>query len=161
MVPALPDDFARAVLVNTSAGDASLPFRRVQPRNLVTFARIALARDLRAREGLVLEMTSRGAGDAALLAAWEAIAREAAMSPADQLRQIAAALRFRAPRALPIPALFLASTADGLVHHSCSATLARRYRAPLALHGAAGHDLTLDDPAWVSDQIAAWLRGRS
>jgi pimeloyl-ACP methyl ester carboxylesterase len=154
-----PADFARAVLVNTSAGGTSAPLRRLQPRNLATFARIALASDLRAREGLVLAMTSRGAGDAALLAAWEAIAREAAMSAADQLRQIGAALWFRAPKALAAPALFLASTADGLVHYSCSAALAGRYRAPLALHGAAGHDLTLDDPAWVSDQVAAWLRG--
>jgi pimeloyl-ACP methyl ester carboxylesterase len=155
-----PRDFARAVLLNTSAGGVSPPPRRFHPRNLGPVLRIAWARDPRARERVVLRMTSAGAGErAALLDAWALFAAEAPMTGWNRARQLLAAAAFRAPRALPVPALFLASRGDRIVHHSCGDGLGRRYGAPVALHAAAGHDLTLDDPAWVAERIAVWVDG--
>ncbi|MGZ5183361.1 MAG: alpha/beta fold hydrolase, partial [Ramlibacter sp.] len=73
------------------------------------------------------------------------------------LRQLWAAARYRAPDRPPaVPLLLLASAGDRLVHPSCSARLADRWEVPLRLHPWAGHDLPLDDPAWVLDHVLSW-----
>jgi pimeloyl-ACP methyl ester carboxylesterase len=73
------------------------------------------------------------------------------------LRQLWAAARYRAPAQAPAPTLILASRNDALVDPSCSEELARRWRVPVRMHASAGHDLTLDDPDWVVDQIRGWV----
>jgi pimeloyl-[acyl-carrier protein] methyl ester esterase len=49
----------------------------------------------------------------------------------------------------------LTSTADRLVSSHCSTSIARVLGAKLAVHGEAGHDITLDAPAWVCEQVAS------
>jgi pimeloyl-ACP methyl ester carboxylesterase len=55
------------------------------------------------------------------------------------------------------PTLLLASEQDQLVNVQCSRTLARHWGCSLQLHPRAGHDLPLDDAAWVADQVRQWL----
>jgi pimeloyl-ACP methyl ester carboxylesterase len=55
------------------------------------------------------------------------------------------------------PVLVLHSAGDRMVAPSCSKRIAAALRARLAVHPSAGHDLTLDDPAWCAAQIDAWL----
>ena len=66
---------------------------------------------------------------------------------------MAAVARWNSPPALPVPTLFLTGGKDRLVHVSCSRQLARKYRAPLAVHPEAGHDITTDATAWVVDEL--------
>jgi pimeloyl-ACP methyl ester carboxylesterase len=74
------------------------------------------------------------------------------------LRQLAAAARYRAPSHVPsVPVLLLAGARDRLVDPRCSEALARHWNAPIAVHPAAGHDLALDDGAWVAAQVKAWI----
>jgi predicted alpha/beta hydrolase family esterase len=47
----------------------------------------------------------------------------------------------------------LASRDDKMVSPKCSEDIARYYNANLIEHPSAGHDLTLDDPSWVTEQI--------
>lgn len=70
-----------------------------------------------------------------------------------------AAARFSAPAGIPARGrvLLLAGAQDHLVHPDCSAQVARAWGAPLSLHPDAGHDLPLDDPAWVCAQLRDWL----
>ena len=73
-------------------------------------------------------------------------------------KQVLAGARYRAPKKLNgIRTLVLASMRDHLTHPSCSWELARRYSAALAFHDIAGHDLPLDAPEWVADQVNYWL----
>jgi predicted alpha/beta hydrolase family esterase len=51
----------------------------------------------------------------------------------------------------------LVSAADGLVDPRCSQRLAQAWGAPMRKHPTAGHDLPLDDGAWVAREVAAWL----
>jgi pimeloyl-ACP methyl ester carboxylesterase len=77
------------------------------------------------------------------------------------LRQLWAAARFAAPSAVPaIPTLLLASAQDALVSVQCSRAIAQAWGVPLHEHPLAGHDLSLDDPRWVAQQVQAWLLGR-
>jgi len=65
-----------------------------------------------------------------------------------------AAARYRAPPPPPpVPTLLLASTHDRLVRCACSRALARAWRCALVEHPHAGHDLPLDDPQWVVQQV--------
>jgi predicted alpha/beta hydrolase family esterase len=53
--------------------------------------------------------------------------------------------------------LVLTSTHDGLVDTRCSERLAAAWQCEIARHPQAGHDLPLDDSAWVLAQIRRWL----
>jgi pimeloyl-ACP methyl ester carboxylesterase len=78
------------------------------------------------------------------------------------VRQLVAAVRYRADPDLPVPLLVLASQNDRMVDPSASRAIA--YRVPgatLKEHPSAGHDLPLDDPQWVLEQIAAWMPARA
>lgn len=111
------------------------------------------------QEGTILSLTSRNpavASDA--LDAWVRIRHSRPVSRANLLRQLLAAARFRPfPEAPPMPLLVLASQHDGLVDVRCSTRLAQRWHTRIALHPQAGHDLPLDDAAWVVDQVARWV----
>jgi hypothetical protein len=79
------------------------------------------------------------------------------VSRRNALLQLWAAARYRAPRARPLERLLLlASVGDGLVDTRCSLKLASIWDATIAVHPAAGHDLPLDDEAWVLAQICQW-----
>ena len=80
------------------------------------------------------------------------------MSATNALRQLLAAARYRAPAVAPHPhILLLASQNDRLVNSRCSQAIARGWQCDLALHPQAGHDLPLDAPRWVLEQVQQWL----
>lgn len=154
-----PQELAGAVLINTSAGGPSPFWQRLQPRHYGTVARLLLPGvDVAEREQQVLAMTSsdprRHAG---VVSHWIRLATERPVSAANALRQLAAAARYRGPQQKPaVPLLVLASAADGLVSPHCSRRLAHRWSLPLRLHPWAGHDLALDDPDWLLQEILEW-----
>jgi len=154
-----PHTLAGCVLINTSLRPFSPFYRRLKPGNYPRLLGLALSRgsDLD-WESAILELTSRQAGDDELLASWLAYRRDNPVSLANALRQLIAAARYRAPRVRPpVPLLILSSRHDALVDSRCSAQLARCWNAPHAEHPSAGHDLPLDDGAWVAQEISHWL----
>lgn len=155
-----PQELTGAVLINTSLRPFSPPHRRLKPAAFTTLLRLTLTNPgVREWEQAVLRLTSHAPGPAdALLDAWAAIRRERPVSAANALRQLWAAARFEAPRARPLDrVLVLTSAADRLVDTRCSHDLARAWQCPIASHPWAGHDLPLDDAAWVARQVCDWL----
>ncbi|MGW4243101.1 alpha/beta fold hydrolase [Nocardia sp. NPDC004722] len=152
-----PRDFERCVVVNTS-GPALFRLREFNWGVVPVFAGRALRTDL-AHESAVLGLTANSpALDLDSLArTWAQYQADARPLPASILGQLMAAATFRLPRQIPIPLLILASRADRLAPYQMSERLAERYCAPLRLHEAAGHDLPLDDAAWVCDNVDEWL----
>jgi len=76
------------------------------------------------------------------------------------LRQLVAAARFSASRQTPqCPVLLLGSERDGLVNVQCTRAIAQHWGSPMALHPDAGHDLPLEDPQWVIQQVQRWKNG--
>jgi pimeloyl-ACP methyl ester carboxylesterase len=70
--------------------------------------------------------------------------------------QLVAGARFF-PRAIVQPVLVLSGAGDRLVSPACSLALARHLGAAHKLHPTAGHDLPLEDPDWVLEQMRVWL----
>lgn len=155
-----PQEVACAVLVNTSLRPFSPMHHRLQPHNWPRLLRLALGRPTaEAAERLVWQLTSRQRTvDETVLAQWVQARRQHPVRAANALRQLLAAVRYRAPAQAPaVPLLLLAGAGDQLVDPRCSLALAQAWRLPLVQHARAGHDLPLDDPHWVADQVRDWV----
>ncbi len=155
-----PAELGAAVLINTSLRPFNPWWQRLRPSALPVLLSLALpGRSARAREAQVLRLTARRVPPEALLDTWAGLRQRQPVSPANALRQLVAAARFRAGADAPaVPMLVLCSHADGLVHPACSHALAQRWSLPLREHPEAGHDLPLDDATWVIAQVRAWQR---
>jgi pimeloyl-ACP methyl ester carboxylesterase len=152
-----PGDFARLVLANTSASDVGRPWDRMRPGALLTTVRVMLSRDPVERERRVLSMVTRRRTDLdAVAREWADIHATRPVTRATVLRQIGAALRFRAPPRLGLPVLVLSGAGDALASPACSRALAARFGARLEVHPEAGHELALDAPEWLAERIVAW-----
>ncbi|MCG8612701.1 MAG: alpha/beta hydrolase [Pseudomonadales bacterium] len=152
-------DLSRVVLMNTST--AFSPFwQRMRPDNYPRLMKVAVARGLRDRERAILQMTSNKMGSSiAVLQDWVEIQEERGISRINTLRQLWAAARYRPEQQTPtVPCLLLSSKGDRMVSYRCSQTLAKRWGASIQIHPSAGHDLPLDDPAWVISQIQTWCQ---
>ena len=154
-----PQDIERALLVNTSLRPFSPFYHRLRPHNYGALLRLVLwPRAPEVMEQQVLAMTSNLAAERApVLAHWAAVRQQRPVSALNALRQLLAAARYRAPAQAPRPPLLLlASGDDPLVSSACSQALAAAWNLPLVMHPFAGHDLPLDDPAWVVAQVRQW-----
>lgn len=153
-----PADFARVVVANTSAGDQSSLFERFQPVMWPKLPGLLLGDPL-ARERTILEVTVNSNVDKdALARTWCGWFLERKPSRHAFVRQIAAAARSTLPARVEPPLLVLTSTADRLVSWKCSERIASKLGARLEVHDVAGHDLSLDAPAWICERIAAFTQ---
>jgi len=155
-----PQEISGCVLVNTSFRPFSPFFHRLRPRNYAALLGLALLpRPAENIERTVWRLTSNApAPRSAVISDWVAARTQRPVSAANALRQLMAAARYCAPAVAPSPRiLLLASQNDQLVDSRCSQAIARGWHCALALHPDAGHDLPLDAPQWVMEQVQQWL----
>lgn len=149
-----PEDFVRVAVCNTSARDLAGPFERFSFASIRATLRAVASTTRLARERHVLGLVSNtevGRSQAEIFAGFEP-----AIGVNVLLRQLWAGSRAVAPASLSMPCLVLCSKGDRLCSPIASYRLAERLGARLAEHPTAGHDLPLDDPEWVCEQIAAF-----
>jgi pimeloyl-ACP methyl ester carboxylesterase len=155
-----PDELEKMVLINTSLAPYNPFYHRLRPKNYPALTLLLYGSAAR-RENLILKLTSarsRTENLQAILEQWIAYAQEYPITRANILRQLKAALSYRADPATPrVPVLLLAGQQDQLVNVKCSVTLAQHWGCAIRLHPAAGHDLPLDDSVWVIFQVKQWL----
>jgi len=155
----MPSEVAAQVWINTSMRPFSRPTERLRPDNWAALLKLMLpTTSACAREALLWRLTSRQS-DAGVVADWLALHHVHPVSRANALRQLWAAAHFRANATPPhCPTLLLASTHDALVDVWCSRAIAAAWQLPLHEHPLAGHDLPLDDGAWVVAQVQRWQK---
>lgn len=153
-----PRELSGCVLINSSLRRLDSFYRRLRPGAYPALLTLIGGTPER-QERAVLGLTSnRGDALAGVLDAWLAYRRDCPVSRRNALRQLIAAALYRAPVRRPAPRmLVLASALDALVNPVCSQHLAAHWKAPLAIHPGAGHDLPLDDAAWVAARVGDWL----
>ena len=159
-----PEELQACALINTSVRTFSPWHHRLRPRNLLPLLRLALAASPESMERTILRLTTHHPTPPvdALIAQWVSWRNENPVSRANALRQLWAAARYRPPQTRPqVPLLVLTSANDTLVDPRCSERLAQAWGCEARTHPSAGHDLPLDDGAWVVQQISAWLAGRA
>ena len=156
-----PNEIAGCVLINTSFRPFSPFYKRLRPGNYAALLRLGLLRGSPCEtERSTLRLTSnRVAQRSQVINEWVDVRARRPVSPGNALRQLIAAARYRAPDTAPVPnMLLLASQLDPLVNSQCSQAIAGAWDRPLVFHPFAGHDLPLDDPLWVVEQVQRWLK---
>ena len=155
-----PEDIAGCVLINTSFSNLSPLHHRLSLRAWPAFLRLFLDRTPEGRERRILDLTSGMAQDhPEVVRDWAALSRDRPVRLGNVFRQLLAAARYRAPLRPPVPTLVLSGACDRLVDPRCSQAIARRWQCALAIHPEAGHDLPLDDGAWIVRELQTWLQG--
>ncbi|MFZ6818960.1 alpha/beta fold hydrolase [Undibacterium sp. Ji22W] len=155
-----PNDLNSMVLINTSLAPHNPFYQRLRPQNYPRLLRTLIFGNTHHREALVFQLTSQmhdPISARAIVDEWIHYARECPIKRRNILRQLRAASQFQAPEQAPkTPTLLLASQLDQLVDVHCSQTLAEKWQAEIKIHDHAGHDLPLDDSAWVIKAIQEW-----
>jgi pimeloyl-[acyl-carrier protein] methyl ester esterase len=153
-----PEEVDCFVIANTSDGHSS-PTQRLRPAIWLDFLQAVHYRDRFLRERQILKMIcNTPASVEARAHEWAAIAEQQPMARLVAVAQLVAASRFRAQETITPPGLFLSSLGDRLVDPSCTLVLSQLLRRPLVTHPWAGHDLTLDDPQWVTQSVRDFMR---
>ncbi len=154
-----PEDICGAVLMNTSFADVSPFYRRLRWQSYIDFIALATMRDVHERESGILQLTSnRRKQRKQTIRAWEEIQNKRPISLKNSFRQIIAAATYRPGNIKPEqPVLLLNGLGDNLVSPACSEAIHKKWDLELRKHLWAGHDLTLDDGAWVVLQLKDWL----
>lgn len=160
-----PQEIAGAVLINTSLRPFSRFYQRLRPSNYPRLLATLLKDKPQKFEQVILDLTCNMLSpeqSAQALEDWLRFARQNPVSKRNILRQLGAAMRFRAAAQAPsVPLLLLAGEADRLVNVQCSKRVAQAWQSPIATHPLAGHDLPRDDAAWVVQQIVQWQQVRA
>ncbi|MGZ0079268.1 alpha/beta fold hydrolase [Methylomonas sp. YC3] len=154
-----PHDIAAAALVNTSFAGLSPFYRRMRWQSYPQFFQLLLERDLYHRELAILQLVSNRQNLYAETAkAWTAIQQVRPISLANGIRQLKAAARYRPSQKKPeTPLLILNGRGDRLVAPACSDAIHSKWQIDIFKHPWAGHDLCLDDGAWVANRLKDWI----
>jgi len=153
-----PEDFQKLVLINSSLSDLSPIYKRMKPQNYSKVLSLMASSNIADREERVLRMTSNLTGIQLEERARQYASFALPIRKRDAISQIFAAIRFKAPKKLPLPILVLVSRGDQLVDPSCSEEIAKHYGAEIAYHPNANHDLSTDDPEWIVRQVVDWIK---
>lgn len=143
-----PKDIAHATLINTSLKPINPFYQRLRPSNYATLLAMLFSSPS-GQERKILQLTSNRP-HTATLKQWIEYQQQCPIARSNILRQLWAAATYCADATPPlVPLQLLSSQNDRLVDNQCSHTLAQLWHIPHAIHPSAGHDLPLDDPAWV------------
>ncbi len=153
-----PQEVARLCLMASSMRPFSPVWQRLRPQqwSLILSLLFSGASD-EAWERAILQMTTTSPDAAKALPHWLHIRQMRPVSTRNALRQLLAAATFSAPVQGPVmPTLILCGARDALVDPRCSQAIAQAWHRPVHTHPDAGHDLPLDAPQWVIEQLKAW-----
>tara|TARA_Y100001937_G_scaffold128748_1_gene207546 strand:+ start:10746 stop:11726 length:981 start_codon:yes stop_codon:yes gene_type:complete len=157
-----PEDFDCAFIVNSSMKGLSPFYHRMRPGAALDILKAVyhglLRKDIESMESAVFGRSCNNE-DTQSLAHWIELQNRYPVRFSNFLRQLWAALRFRAPAADFPPPVFLVSRNDRLVNPACSDALFRRFGRPgrYFVHPFAGHDLTTDDPEGTAEFLRLFL----
>ena len=149
-------DFDALVVGNTSTRDVGAVHERLYWRSWRQLARVVRARPLPRRERMVLDLICASYPDVSrdmLARHYTHLAETQPFGASSFIRQLVASAQFRVPERLDLPVRVLVGEGDRFVSPSCSRRLAKRLGVPLVSHPTAGHDLSLDAPVWLAEEL--------
>lgn len=152
-----PDETASLVLINSSSSLSPF-YERLRPAHYAGLLRQLLLRNSAALEEFILSATVNDEKIwRPLLPEFAAFQKEHPVKPANFVRQLRLASQVDFRKIPAAPKLILVAEGDRLVSPACSEVIARTWGCTIECHAHGGHDLTTDDPEWVTGQIRRWL----
>lgn len=154
-----PEEVEALVLINPSFNNSSF-YKRISPNALLNIFLLSNQTDHHRREEMTLKLTTglQGTEIQKIARHWGKRGQKYPTNPVNFVRQLILASRIRLRMPPPhVPTLLLVSGQDRVVHPDCSKKISKAWGVPMKVHPTAGHDMTLEDPAWVLDQVEQWL----
>lgn len=152
-----PDEIDKAIIINSSHAGLSPLTKRMRPLSILKLL-LAILQPISLRESSIYSLTSNNSINKELLEHWITEAKNHPVSLTNAYRQAQAARKFK--KIINIDAsklLILASTDDRLVNVDCSKEIAKNTQSNIKYHPTAGHEVTLDDPQWVINQMIKFI----
>lgn len=152
-----PDELSGIAMINSSDKNSAKLFQRLMPKALLKLFQIGWSlQDREMFERRVLEMTSNRPEQ---FSGWiKKFVEYPATTPTNIILQLWSASHFGFSEQKPkCPVLLMASLEDHMVSYRCTENIAKKWNLKTQLHANAGHDITLDDPEWVINQVEQWL----
>ncbi|ABV87203.1 alpha/beta fold hydrolase [Shewanella pealeana] len=142
-------------VINASAANLSPWHERFRFGALFTaFKRRMKGANISAVEACIIALTSSTQRqNIKLVLSWSQYRAVACTSLFNGLRQLWACRQFMSPVALSVPITVLCGREDKLVSPDCSKKLARYYQSKLIEFNFAGHDLSLDSPEKLCQEL--------
>ncbi|MFT6028918.1 MAG: pimeloyl-ACP methyl ester carboxylesterase [Oleiphilaceae bacterium] len=155
-----PEFCESLVMINSSVKPVAHMFQRLQPQAYSIFIKAFLHPSMRESERQILQIsTEKYAQDARLLNYWLYLRENYPPSRKAALQQIVAASRYLAPIKKPLASVCLiASKRDRIASHHCTQNLAEYWGIDYHLHPEAGHDIALDEPEWLADNLVNFVQ---
>lgn len=152
-----PHEMSHLVIINTSS--KMNPFYdRLKPKNYLGLLNVIFNRSPANIERYVLNSVSNRTDSLEKhLASFTSLREKYPTQLKNLFRQISLALKaeFNKPNVKHI--LLLVSIKDRFVSHKCTEKIGQKWSKPVIYNQTAGHDMTLDDPSWVIEQIKKYF----
>jgi pimeloyl-[acyl-carrier protein] methyl ester esterase len=149
------EDFRGGIFANTSMRGLNPFYRRLLPQNYWKIFSLFFSNDSKKLERTILAITSENCSRfAELEKSWSELHKIRPVSKANAIRQLLAAAKYSpSPKKPKAKILLLNGSKDQLVSPKCSEAIAKFWDVPLKTNALAGHDITLDQPEWVIEQV--------
>ncbi|NRA46096.1 MAG: alpha/beta hydrolase [Oligoflexales bacterium] len=152
-----PGLFSKAVIINSSFRGLSPVYERVRPAALFKLLQIMAIKEPSKREEKILPLISNfHVEDPKVLQKFIEICTKRPVRIRNVVSQLLAAsrYRFKLTETLNTEGMVLCSSEDRLVNSKCSHAFAAALGWPIREHSLAGHDLPLDAPEWIIEEIS-------
>lgn len=152
-----PEELESLTLMNTSDRGTSYFFERMRPANYKkVFSILSKGISPPLLESKIMELVTNNPHEYGEWA--EKFAKLPSTTKTNCLRQMMAAARYEFPKHKPkTDILILSSEKDMLVHPACSEKIAQMWHLKTHVHPTAGHDIALEAPSWICEQLENWL----
>ncbi|WP_299794960.1 alpha/beta fold hydrolase [uncultured Shewanella sp.] len=151
-----PAEINSIVCINTSAKKYSHFYERLRPQSYFRIIQ-AICSGVELRERVIYSLVSNRRACTKVIEEWVSYAQEYPISTINFVRQLLAAVRFDITRPPSCRLLFISSTNDNLVSHDATRAIAQSWHTPLVVNTLAGHDVPLDAPQWLCDEVRHFL----
>ncbi len=149
-----PEDFEKLFVVCTSSNQSPFYQRFLLP-NYVEVFRLLKARTPLESELIMLKLlVNNETRKKEVLSCLVDYTAQYPVNRKNFPRQLLAASHFRLPAQPPGPVQILGTWGDHLVSPQCTLALAKYWNLKAKMHPSAGHDIPIDDPDWLLDQLA-------
>ena len=148
-----PQEVAALVCINTSDSSHSHFYERLRPGNYQKMLQLPRhLKDPKKMEQIIMQMVAPHCPEAEF---WvDEFAKFPTTSMKNLLRQLYAATHFKLPLTPPhCSSRILIGQGDNFVSPKCSERIAKMWGIEPIYHPTAGHDISLEDPHWVCEQI--------
>lgn len=151
-----PQQVSHLVIINSSSSLSPF-YQRMNPVHYLSVLGSLISKSEEKSEEFILRVTSNHES------IWRQhlkpnidFAKKHPVSTHNFIKQIRLASQADFTQVPQMPKLILTSDQDHLVSSKCSQKIAETWKCSIQTHPTAGHDLTLDDPAWVIQQIKSF-----